>query len=181
MFADLERLCSLTDIEWGGEGSDWNCFFDPIGLILRLPPTHGGYWCSPANSVSFATTGGDGTHFSLLRTGERLDDHCPVVMTVPMSENPNIIVGENLREFLALGCRRGYFALDQLVYAPAEGIREYSRDAYDAEASDEEMESLRLIESTFRLAPWPDVRRRLAELRLQYFSAVEVAPREGAG
>lgn len=67
MFPDLERLCSLTDVQWGREGSDWNAFFDPIGLMLRLPPVNGGYWCTPMNSLSFATTGGDGTHGSLGR------------------------------------------------------------------------------------------------------------------
>src|SRR5688500_10275155 len=112
MNRDLKQLCALTRIEWGADGCDWNPFFDPIGLILRVPPAYGGYRCTPTNSLSFATTGGDGTHFSFLRLAERCDDECPIVMTVPMSSSPNVIVGVNLREFLALGCRRGYFALD---------------------------------------------------------------------
>src|SRR5579863_4621030 len=50
MFPDLEALCALSGVEWGGEGSEWSDFFDPIGL-LHLPSTHGGYWCGPTNTV----------------------------------------------------------------------------------------------------------------------------------
>ena len=52
MFPDLKRLCALPGVEWGGEGSAWNDLFDPTGLILHLPPTHGGYWCSPTDAVA---------------------------------------------------------------------------------------------------------------------------------
>jgi hypothetical protein len=177
---DLELLWSLTGVKRSGEDSDWNAFFDPIGLILRLPPEYGGYWCTPTNSVSFATTGGDGTHFSILRIAGRQDDRCPVVMTVPMSDAPNVIVGEDLRDFLALGCRRGYFSLFQFVHSPEEAFEQYASAAYDPEATSDEIEKLRLIETTFQLRPWRDIRRRIAKLRLRYHSLLEMPPPDEA-
>src|SRR5688572_18028969 len=59
MYPGLERLNALTPSPWGG--GEWNTFFDPIGLVLQLPPTNWEYWCTPKNSLTFATTSGDGT------------------------------------------------------------------------------------------------------------------------
>ncbi len=42
-----------------------------------------GYWCTPSNSITFATTGGDGVHYGLLDIGSGFNDESPVVMTVP--------------------------------------------------------------------------------------------------
>jgi hypothetical protein len=171
---DLEILGALTGLDWGAEGSDGNEFFDPIGLILHLPRKRREYWCTPTNSVSFASTGGDGTHFGVLRVGSLALDHSPVVMTVPMSNSPNWIVGADLREFLAPGCRRGYFALEHLAYDLDETASEYSSSAYDEEASEVQIEKLRLIEATFELEPWQRVRPRLDELQSRFRGLLEV-------
>src|SRR5687767_64611 len=79
--------------------------FDPVGLILQIPPGRRDYHCTPLNSVTFASTGGDGVHFGFLHVeGCSLS---PVVMTVPMSDVHNFVVGESLFEFLCLGAKRG--------------------------------------------------------------------------
>lgn len=39
-------------------------------------------------------------------------------MTVPASGGQSVVVGADLFEFLSLGARRGYFALEQLAYDP---------------------------------------------------------------
>ena len=36
--------------------------FGHIGLILEEELAPGGYWCSPKNALTFASTGGDGDH-----------------------------------------------------------------------------------------------------------------------
>jgi hypothetical protein len=41
------------------------------GISLDRPPLEwDGYWCTPVNSIRFASTGGDGTHFSLVYSDE---------------------------------------------------------------------------------------------------------------
>ncbi len=37
-----------------------------VGLILQRPPEYGSYWNSPKNAITFAHTGGEGDHYSLL-------------------------------------------------------------------------------------------------------------------
>src|SRR5215469_3878526 len=54
------------------------------GIDLHRPPLHnGGYRCTPANSVKFAQTGGDGCHFSFLVVDTEWTTASPVVMTCP--------------------------------------------------------------------------------------------------
>jgi hypothetical protein len=157
-----------------GRPDDWNDHFDPIGLILQIPPKREDYWCTPLNALTFARTGGDGTHYSLVSLPNSPRSAQPVVMTVPMSDTPNVIVGENLREFLALGCRYGYFALEGLVHSRAETISELKRRKYHEERTTHEIRMLRLIERTFRLKPWTDPRKRLAELKRRFLKRLEV-------
>lgn len=97
--------------------------FDHCGLILceEEGPWH--YTASPLNSDTFATTGGDGVHSSFLVLPGRDPSQFPIVMAVPMNDLCNVIVGENLIEFLCLGCRTGYFCLEQLVYERIPTIR----------------------------------------------------------
>jgi hypothetical protein len=66
-----------------------------------------------------------------------------------MSDTPNVIVGENLRDFLALGSRFGYFALEGLVHEPDETIAALRRRKYDEEWTAREIGMLKLIERTF--------------------------------
>ena len=65
--------------------------------------------------LTFAVTGGEGVHFSLLVRNGKLTEDAPVVMTTPTPDAiQNYIVGENLRDFLCLRVNRGYFYLDFL-------------------------------------------------------------------
>jgi hypothetical protein len=173
---DLDQLFRLAGNN--GTADDWNHHFDPIGLILQIPPKCEGYWCTPLNSVTFARTGGDGTHYGLLSPPGLSRDTQPVVMTVPMSDEPNVVVGESLREFLALGCRFGYFALEGLVHQPSETLSELESGAYDQERSPDEIRMLERLQQAFDLRPWRDPKSRLAELRLRYFSKLVLPPRQ---
>ena len=89
--------------------ADGDITFEPAGLLLFAPPRRNCYWCTPVNSITFATTGGDGTHFGWLDIRGLAPDFAPIVMSVPMSDSPNLLVGANMREFLSLGCKFGYF------------------------------------------------------------------------
>ena len=135
----LEKLWSIAEIEANKTGADFSFVLDPIGLILRRPIERERYEATPVNSLAFATTGGDGVHFSLMHLEGELGDLSPVVMTVPMNfGQENLIVGSDMKEFLCLGCRVGYFFLEQLTYHksktifwldnPAEWFEELNRD-----------------------------------------------------
>lgn len=176
----LQKLWILAGGDSTDAGSDWNETFDPVGLILLAPPRNYGYWCTPLNSLTFATTGGDGVHYGLLSTNGAFTDFAPVVMTVPMCDTPNMIVAANLKEFLALGCRFGYFGLEQLVYDRYATLQELDLTRFDAEAGQRERVLLQRIASAFNLEPWATPERRLEELHTMFASAVEL-PQEAVG
>jgi hypothetical protein len=148
----------------------------PIGLLLH--DDVGGYWCTPTNAVGFASTGGDGVHYSLLRLPDRPEVDWPVVMTVPMqSDLPNLVVGSSLQEFLALGCFYGYFALDALVYAERDQtIAELERGAPLQDSWPEKERLLSALRERFTLEPWRGVGGRLEQLQREYGPLLEVAP-----
>jgi len=59
--------------------------------------------------------GGDRVHFCLLEVAGQLTEESPVVMIVPCNpDEPRLVVGDTLRDFLALGCTTGYFFLEHL-------------------------------------------------------------------
>ena len=163
-------------------GADY--VFAPVGLIL---PKRGSesrfaekcaYDCTPFNTVPFAHTGVDGTHFSLLSESiEDAGDH-PVVMTRPMSFGAeNLIVGDSIWEFLSLGYHIGYFDIESLhlgfpnntniqqAFAAAAGLptSNYGSSPYykDNPTAFARLSDLRV---RFKLLPWQDVYRRLEQL-----------------
>jgi hypothetical protein len=127
------------------------------------------------NSLTFAHTGGDGVHYGLLATSEGFVEDSPIVMSVPMNgDEPNAIVGANLLEFLALGCRAGYDILEQLAYQRAEALQLLSATA-DAEfLSPDQVGVLSKLRSTFELKPWRDLGVKLDALSSQFLADVRV-------
>lgn len=172
----LRQLWDLAGGNPDDPSCDWNDTFDPVGLILLAPPRNEGYWCTPTNSLTFATTGGGGTHYGLLATNGELTDLSPVVMTVPMSDTPNTIVGANLKEFLALGCRYGYFALEQLVYDEDATLKELELARFDPEYEQHERDLLQRISSTFNLKPWQSPTEHLQQLQIRFAPEVQLLP-----
>lgn len=154
-------------------GGDPESVFEPIGLLLPDPGDVGApYDVTPINSTTFAHTGGDGVHYGFLHddSGARI----AVVMTVPMASDPHRIVGTSLRDFLALGCRAGYFALEQLIYQPEYMIAQLQAD--DPAKSPDMTALLSELAHTLDLNPWPTVAARLASLDTQLRPAIQVDP-----
>ena len=96
----------------------------------------------------------------------------PVVMTVPMAFGydlqPVWVVGQNLREFLALGLDTGYFVLEQLAYDadfPEEISRARGRSRYPL---------LDELAAEFGLLSWADERGRLDQLTVSYSSLLRL-------
>jgi hypothetical protein len=98
-------------------------------------------------------------------------------MTVPMSPNcPNVIVGENLFDFLNLGCRYGYFALEQLAYERDEIIEELGLKRFDPDTWPERQQALDELIAHFGLKPWDDPGKRLDQLRDRYLYLLAFQP-----
>jgi hypothetical protein len=121
------------------------------------------FQATPVNSVTFASTGASGVHFGFVPGPDQPLDRSPVVMTVPLADDPNHIVGGSLAEFLSLGCRQGWSFLDQLAYDAPWAANWYSSRTPPMFPVLETMVRL------FGLTPWPDVSGRLLGLRGEYY------------
>lgn len=100
--------------------TDYDNGLGQMGMLLHSKLENRGTWCTPKNSLTFASTGGDGVHFSFIVQDDKITENSPVIVTVPGNYNgpefANHIVAGNLRNFLRFGLHRGYFALEQLAY-----------------------------------------------------------------
>lgn len=148
---------------------------DEIGLILQSELRPSGYEEAPRNVVTFASTGGDGVHFSFLDTGGGIADTSPVVMTVPMAEWPNRVVGENLRHFLGIGLHSAYFVLEQLQYDFEDSLANLINRKWQQDLSDRAQAVLAEMAGALDLAAWTDFRRELAALERRYAHLLEMA------
>jgi hypothetical protein len=164
--ADWTKLWQLAQRLAATMGEEPGYVFMPVGLCLEDPNQARGwdYATTPINSTTFASTAGDGVHFSVPHTNDS-NGSAPMVMTVPMAlDSPNHIVGGDLREFLALGCRTGYLCLERLAYrwGRQETITRLRNGLPPDDA--EEAGLLRHLAKAFDLQPWRDVERCLGEL-----------------
>lgn len=156
-------------------GRDFASSLDDIGLLFALGVR--GYDRTPRNATVFASTGGDGVHFSMLHREGEVRPDSPVVMTVPFAfEDSNHIVGGDLREFLNLGFHDGYFSIEGIAH---EDTRDEEIEALSGEADTdpwpEKVRLLQMMRERFALHPWPDVRARLEELHERFFGELCVS------
>jgi len=159
-----------------------------LGLML-LPMQRN--WCedTPRNGRIFATTGGDGVHFCLLELAGRCDEESPVVMVVPCCpDQPRLIVGDTLLDFLALGSVTGFSFLEQLVYDFDEALgcladrATFVQHSYfggcpppeDVPALESEQAILAELKREFKLTPWNQPREKFAALQEKWGSSVEL-------
>ena len=175
----LQELVDFNDQIAAESGCDPESALDDIGLLFWEEP--GGYPMTPRNVISFASTGGDGNHSSLLQLQDRPPDQFPVVLTVPMALHEdrrryNHIVGADLREFLDLGCRYGYFAIEGVAFDHChhETCQDLQQDHPLEDDWPEKRAILDRLRSRFQLQPWKDVKQRLGQLREEYWHLLEV-------
>lgn len=137
------------------------------------------YDCTPVNTTVFATTGGDGVHYSILEISDLIQ---PVVMTVPMNagaanQSSNQILGANLNEFLSLGYYNGWFPLEQLCYDPAWALDFYSKENLDADyQTGVGIQLVKKLRTKLGFEPIPLIMKRLKELEDLYFDSLLFGP-----
>ena len=164
---DLSRLKQLF------AASTLYDFDERVGLLFYAQPTRLGYDQTPRNCTAFATTGGDGVHFGFLdfaRNGEA----SPIVMTVPMADEPNRVVGRDMLHFLRLGTAAGFFVLEQLQYDFDEAVawlRQGRLRAEDPEAHT----ALAAIADSMQAPSWGDHRAELQALHDDFAPMMDVA------
>lgn len=147
---------------------------EAVGLLLAPSGYQTPYEATPRSALVFASTGGDGVHFSLIPNEMTAPENWPVVMTVPMQfDRPNLVVGANLPEFLGLGLKVGYFGLEQLAYDFDGMIRLLDRNQTGDESEDAMASTLQAIAEAFSISPWREHRRRLQWLQQNYPQPVE--------
>jgi hypothetical protein len=165
----LARLVAFAAVPEHG------AFLSDEGLMLERDLGRWEYWCTPTNAATFASTGGDGVHFSLVDLGDGIGDASPVVMTVPMAFGddlrPSWIVGETLVDFLALGLDGGWSTLEQLAYDD-----ETWPSRRQAAAGGPRPPVLQALADELGLVPWTDVPGRLAALHERFGGALQVPP-----
>lgn len=170
----LSRLFELSKTISTDSRGDKMSSFGEIGLYLSPNLDYQPYASTPSNSATFASTGGDGVHFGFLFGSEFDKVEPPIVMTVPMNfDLPNVIVGNDLEEFLSLGCRTGYFSLEQIVYDPKNTILELQTGKFYPDTTEDEVKLLNLISAKFGSKPWRQPEERLEQLRSQYHALLE--------
>lgn len=148
--SDLVLLKSLlADVE-----EDIGLLFNPALGPSGCEQTREGCW-------TFAWTGGDGVHFSLLDTGIGVGNNSPVVMTVPMAVEPNRVVGRNLRHFLGLGLHSGFFVLEQLQYDFDETVARLEGREWEQYLSDETRRALADAAASLQATAWVGYRSEL--------------------
>jgi hypothetical protein len=165
-------LWTLAETMAGETGSDPRYVFDPCGLLLERRPAPWTYFCSPRNALTFASTGGDGVHFGILRLAEHVHEHAPIVMTVPMSDIRNVVLAESFEEFLGLGCHVGWFMLEQLAYDPIWTVKHFSNSN---QVSPECHAVLKRIRAELRLDYVPLDLARITQLNDRYLPLLRLS------
>lgn len=175
----LEKLRSLNEEAARQFPTKFDPGFGGVGLILHKDLQNGGYSSTPVNSLAFAGTGGGGVHFSFVTFDSPVDDNSPVIVTIPGAfGSENLVVGENLYDFLCLGMHRGYFALEQLGYKFEETAEVYSNPTWGPTTKhhkwvgygvdDHQRALLDFLTHEFELVPWKNVEAKLATLAEKY-------------
>lgn len=163
----MDQLWALADNVAASGRTDGELFGE-CGLFLVRPLVRWEYFCTPLNTLTFASTGGDGVHYGLLSIAGAPFDQLPVVMTVPMSDQNNVVVAETLKEFLGLGYFVGWFSLEQLSYDANWAVSYFSQP--DPDTWPEREKELRLIRDELSIKYAALSLSRIQDLSDQYLS-----------
>jgi hypothetical protein len=178
-----EKLRALDKVAAQRFPYDFDEGFGRLGLILCPRLSHGGYFCTPDNTLMFARTGGEGVHFSFVVHDQQVTEKSPIVVTIPGEfGSPNFIVGESLFDFLCLGYYRGFFALETVAgerwfepYSSADWQPSKDSDyAVGYVLDDHQQRVLSFLIEELGLKPWKDLKRRFQRLQQLYMHLLQV-------
>lgn len=181
-FEGLPRLNQLHEIATRA-AAKFDSWPGGVFYCLELLETleNDGFFPTPVNSSTFARTGGDGVHFSLVHINGIADDDSPVVMISPFGTHFNVIVGSNLTEFLQLGCMGTFCQLEAcglgldryLLRIAAIQQGNYQVLGGDVEDTRQEVERLEFLRKELSLDPIPNIEQHLRSLKEQFYPLLE--------
>jgi hypothetical protein len=137
-----------------------------IGLLF-WPDFDLRYEDTPVDARVLCWSGVDGVHWSALPAPASPSGYL-IVMTVPGAEAPNLVIGESVREFLALGCAASFFALNVLAYD--------ERARLDPSDYKPAVTTLADLRAALNILPWTDVPGRLAALHQRHGAPPPAVP-----
>ena len=160
---DFWKVDDLIKEKWGRKYFNYisYCGLNPVRPLERYD-----YFCTPKNTQTFATTGGNGVHFGIV------DNSGPIVMTVPMASENNAVVATDLEEFFSIGYHVGWFGLEELVYDFEATITYFNEPDNDLDV--EELRFLKLMRDQLKLSHFPLTAERLSHLKNQYFESLDI-------
>ena len=175
----FERLWAIAHQQTRSTAIPAQDAFLSIGLRLDTAQQPWQYYCTPKNVKTFASTGQDGVHYSFLSLASSALSESPVVMTVPMNfHNQNIVVAENLYEFLCLGCRTGYSNLevlaDESLLEDSKAFTALTDDCYGQSLSKLELMRLQVLNDAFALTPIASLSNRMRNLQSAYLTQLQM-------
>lgn len=174
MVVTFEQLWAIANREAQRIGEMPDDVFLPVGLRLEIPAKSWDYYCTPINVKTFASAGCDGVHYSFLESSS--SSELPVVMTVPANydnPNPNVIISENLHEFLCLGSKASYICLEELSWENGE-LNSLKSVGYAEFLSNKQIELLNVLSSEFSLRPWSILEERINYLQSKYLDLLQL-------
>jgi hypothetical protein len=141
-----------------------------VGFLLYRPPLLNlPISATPTNSRAFASAGLDGSHFNFLLLDGEVREDAPVVMTCPRGAPDNVVVGEDLLDFLCLGVGTGYAAVQELCDEPKRFTKRYPPPGQFAPwVKAKERRLLRRLAQHFGLTAWTGVKDKLERLAETY-------------
>lgn len=180
----LEQLWDACDRIAADRGARSVEVLQPAGIYLVRPLERFQYDRTPTNSLTFAHTGMDGEHFGMLGRDPSRTGSQPVVMTVPMAFREdwtdNLVIAEDLEEFLRLGCQVGWWYLPDILMRGdrPDGIPAAVRAAYAASSAEspEANSVLLALRQVLGLSPVPLNGERLVALQAKYGPSIEIDP-----
>jgi hypothetical protein len=167
----LELLWQLADDLGHRSSVDPAYVLEHVGLILVRPLELWDSEYTPSNSLTFAQSGEDGTHFSLLQVEGLSLASAPVVMTVPNAgADGNVVIAADFDEFLAVGATGGWFTLERLAEGLDHALEELA--TADPDPWSEREQLLAFMRERLGIDPAPLTLKRFEQLQNAYGSAI---------
>jgi hypothetical protein len=155
----IDQEMQIRFVDWHGRPATLHAL--GVGLDEKLDD-HRYRHCTPLNCRTFASTGGDGHHFSFLVIDGAITESSPIVATCPGSyDNPSAVIADSLYQFLRLGCINGYDDLGYIFLRSDEELEKHFILANDPFAEEFahltfHRDMLAYLRERLKLEPWTD-------------------------